>query len=419
MLRKLLLCALPVCLVAAVGCAPKPTTSTKGEEPKTVAVTVAESKSQPIRRTVPIVGSLYPYEDVTLAPKVSGKVIRALRDVGDRVGPGEPLLELDSTEYQLAVDQAKPAFEAELRKLKITKLPLTDTEFEKHLPQVDIVSEARANVELADSELKRIQNEFDRGVGSKQALESGMNRLAVAKARLAVAETEARVTLANARRLKAILNDAERRLADTKLNAPSPQDWDEWVKLLGPTTTPLKYAVAQKMVSIGEMVQSMPITNCYRLVIDHVLKLGAPVPEVYAPEIVLGQTVEIRVKAFPARVFTGTVVRISPTVDATTRAFAVVIAVMNNDGKLKAGSFATAEILLRSENVVTIPPEALAQFAGVNKVFVMEGDKAKAVEVTVGTREPEWIEVTGIPAGAKVITSGQSQLVDGSLVRLR
>ena len=68
---------------------------------------------------------------------------------------------------------------------------------------------------------------------------------------------------------------------------------------------------------------------------------------------------------------------------------------------------------------MTVPPEALVQFAGVNKVFAVEGDKVKAVEVTIGTRDKEWVEVGGLPAGAKVITSGQTQLVDGSLIRIR
>jgi hypothetical protein len=39
--------------------------------------------------------------------------------------------------------------------------------------------------------------------------------------------------------------------------------------------------------------------------------------------------------------------------------------------------------------------------------------------VTVGTRDKEWVEVGGLPSGAKVITSGQSQLVDGSPIRIR
>jgi RND family efflux transporter MFP subunit len=154
-------------------------------------------------------------------------------------------------------------------------------------------------------------------------------------------------------------------------------------------------------------------------VIDHMLKLTAAVPEKHAPEIAVGQPVELRVEAYPDQAFKGTVARVTPTVDPTNRVFGVVIGVLNGDGKLKAGGFATAEVVVRTEPVVTVPPEALVQFAGVNKVFVAEGDKARVVEVTVGTREKEWIEVGGLPAGAKVITSGQSQLVDGSPIRLR
>ena len=382
-------------------------------------VTVADAKPVALRRTVPVVGTLYPYEDVTLAPKVGGRVLRVLKDVGDRVGPGDALMELDATEYRLAVEQARPAFEAELRKLKLAVLPATDAAFEKHLPTVDAVVEARANQELAASELKRIETEIGSGVGSKQALDSAVNRLAVARTRVLLAETDARVTLANARRLKAGLEDAERRLADTKLNAPSPDEWTTWLKELGPTTTPLKYAVAQKMVSAGEMVQSMPVTNCYRLVIDHVLKLTVAIPEKHSPEVAIGQAVEIRVEAYPTRKFDGVVARISPTTDAGNRTFGVVIAVRNGDGKLKAGGFATADIVVRSDTVVTVPSDALVQFAGVNKVFIVNGDKAKAVELTVGTRDKDWVEVGGVPAGAKVITSGQSQLVDGSLIRIR
>ncbi|WP_171472094.1 efflux RND transporter periplasmic adaptor subunit [Frigoriglobus tundricola] len=382
-------------------------------------VTVADARPATLRRTVPVVGTLNPYEDVTLAPKVGGRVLRVFKDVGDRVGPGEPLMELDEAEFRLTVEQARPAFEAELRKLKLTALPANDAVFEKHLPNVDAVREARANLKLAESDLERTQKAVDGGVGSRDVFDSVVNRVAVAQVRVQVAETETRVTLANARRLKAALEDAERRLADTRLTAPAPDEWAMWLKELGPTTTPLKYAVAQKMVSAGEMVQSTPVTNCYRLVIDHILKLGAAIPEKYAPDVTLGQAVEIRVEAHPGKVFAGIVARISPTTDAGNRTFGVVIGVRNGDGRLKAGGFATAEIVLRSDTITTVPADALVQFAGVNKVFVVNGDRARAVEVTIGTRDKDWVEVGGLPAGAKVITSGQSQLVDGSVIRVR
>jgi multidrug efflux pump subunit AcrA (membrane-fusion protein) len=56
----------------------------------------------------------------------------------------------------------------------------------------------------------------------------------------------------------------------------------------------------------------------------------------------------------------------------------------------------------------------------VTKVFVAEGSSAKVVEVEVGAREKGWVEVRGpIAPDAKVITSGQTQLVEGSSIRVR
>ena len=68
----------------------------------------------------------------------------------------------------------------------------------------------------------------------------------------------------------------------------------------------------------------------------------------------------------------------------------------------------------------TVPPEAIVTFAGVTKVFVIENGKAQAVEVKLGTRDREWVELLGeIPAGAIVATSGFSLLVDGSPIKVR
>ena len=67
-----------------------------------------------------------------------------------------------------------------------------------------------------------------------------------------------------------------------------------------------------------------------------------------------------------------------------------------------------------------MPAEAVVSFAGVTKVFVVEQGKARAVEVAVGDREKDWLEVVGdLPVGASVATSGFSQLADGSPVKLR
>ena len=60
-----------------------------------------------------------------------------------------------------------------------------------------------------------------------------------------------------------------------------------------------------------------------------------------------------------------------------------------------------------------MPPEAIVSFAGVTKVFVAEGDKARVAEIELGVRG-DWVEVGRTEARRKVDYSGQSQLVEGS-----
>jgi HlyD family secretion protein len=402
-------------------CAPNAPTSASRGEAQPVPVTVAPVKIVQLPRTVPVVGTLHAFDDVQLAPKVDGRVARILKDVGDSVVPGEVLLQLDPTDYRLSVDQARPAFEGELRKLKLDELPETDAAFAPHLEKVAAVAQALANLELARKELARHEFENSKGVGSGQVLDSAKTKVKVAEAAVELARTDARVTLANARKLKAALDDAVEKLHETELRAPTRPEWSAWAAVTGTAVNPLRYSVAARMVSKGEMIRSMPVTNAFRLVLDHVLKLRVPVPEKFKPEVRIGQSVAVRVEAYPNRVFVGIISRINPTVDTVNRTFMVEIEVANYDRALAAGGFAQAEILTRTDTGIrTVPPEAIVSFAGVTKVFVAEGSVAKAFEVEVGTREREWVEVRGpLPADAKVITSGQTQLVEGSPIRVR
>jgi multidrug efflux pump subunit AcrA (membrane-fusion protein) len=386
-----------------------------------VPVTVGQIKSVGLRRTVPVVGTLNAYEDVQLAPKVDGRVLTILRDVGDTVAPGQVLLELDPTNHALAVEQARPAFQAELKKLKLDALPESDAAFTAHLPKVDAVAQARANLELAEKDLARTEFEHSKGVASVQVLDTAKTKVKVAKTAVELAETDARVTLANARRLKAALDDAEDHLRETQLRAPVPHEWAAWSAVVGPAANPLRYSVAGRMVEKGQMIKQTPVTNVFRLVLDHILKLRVTVPERYKPEVRTGQAVEVRVEAYPDRPFAGRVTRINPTVDPVSRTFMAEIEVPNCGRLLSAGGFAKAEILTRTDTaVLTVPPEAVVTFAGVTKVFVADGDVARAVEVELGTRDKEWVEVRGaLKPDARVITSGQTQLVDGSPIRVR
>ena len=61
------------------------------------------------------------WEQVTVGSKRTGRVVKVHHDMGDRVQPGEPLVELDSVDAKLGVEQAESKYLGELVKLGITK----------------------------------------------------------------------------------------------------------------------------------------------------------------------------------------------------------------------------------------------------------------------------------------------------------
>ena len=134
------------------------------------------------------------------------------------------------------------------------------------------------------------------------------------------------------------------------------------------------------------------------------LKVIAEIPEKMAPWIEVGQPVELRVDAYPDATFTGKVSRISPAVNTGTRAFPFEALVPNSDALLKPGTFARVHIESgKIDTVLTLPYRALQYRYGVNRAFVVEGDKLAVRELKVGERIGDRIEVTsGVKPGERV-----------------
>lgn len=384
--------------------------------PEAVAVTAEPVTLRPVRRSVDVVGSLFGRDEVALTPKVEGRVLRVCHDVGDVVRPGDVLLEIDPTDYQLAVAEARRALDLELARLGLKEPPTRDFDV-RALPSV---ARAAALEKNAASRCERLRRLGGGGAASAEDLEQAETDLAVARANYGQAVIDAEATLAAVRQKQAALDTATQRLRDTRVVAPAPGG-------APPEPTPAEYVVSQRSVSEGEIVRAMPgaTTTLFRLVIDRPLKLQAQVPECHAAEVRVGQAAELEAECCPGEHFAGTVARINPAVDRASRTFLVEVHVPNADRRLRAGGFARARILTRIEpQARTVPEEALVRFAGVTKVFVVEKGQARAVPVAAGASGTDggraWVEVAGeLPTAARVVTSGQSQLADGTATRLK
>jgi len=119
--------------------------------------------------------------------------------------------------------------------------------------------------------------------------------------------------------------------------------------------------------------------------------------------------------------FEGEVYLISPAVNTGTRAFPFGALVQNAAHRLKASSYARGKLVLaRDVSTTVVPLDAVNNFAGVTKVFVVEKGVARARAIEVGAvRQGRQQVLTGLKPGETVAISGLGKLHDGAKVRVR
>lgn len=133
-----------------------------------------------------------------------------------------------------------------------------------------------------------------------------------------------------------------------------------------------------------------------------------------------GVPARVRQMAFDDRVFSGEVVRLAPYVDATTRSLRAHVEVGNPDELLKPGMFVEVTLVVdRHENVPVVPREAVTERAGTKVVFVLDGQRVRQREVTVGLGDDHVVEIAGgVDLGERVVVRGLETLNDSTAVRV-
>jgi membrane fusion protein (multidrug efflux system) len=406
---RLALCGLMLCIFG-VGCGHddvEPLAASSG--PRVIPVTVAKAERRTIETTVDVVGTLKGWEDVKVGAEKSGRVVKVLHDVGDRVKPGEPLVELEAINADLAVRQAEQRLISELAKLGLHELPKGDFD----ITQLPAVRQAQAATDRAEQKFAREQRLAEKKVNTVESYQDAEFELRDKQAALDNAILSARATLASAMASRVDLDVARQAREDLVVRAPEP------TKLPPGLNEPIEYAVTKRTVSEGQMIREGE--EVLHLVIDRPLRMWVNVPEKYTPYATVGQEVRLTVASHPGRIFNGTVTWINPSVDADSRTFQVEVAIPNEDRALRPGGFVKASVITkRADERTVVPIEAIVRFAGVTKLFVVNDGKARDIPVETGTEGAGWIEVRGdMPPDATVVVSGQTQLADGTAVSIR
>ena len=244
------------------------------------------------------------------------------------------------------------------------------------------LEQAEAARKEAEANLTRAQELSKEGIVSPKDLDN---------ARVAAARANADADL------------ARKRFADTDVKAP------------------FAGAVAQRLVSVGEYVKVGQ--SLFQVVMTNPLKLTGEVPERHLGQIRPGAAVRLRLDAFPGQTFSGTLTRVAPAIQVQSRAFRVEARIPNPKGLLKPGAFAGAIVVVgRDTGALVVPEAAVTVFAGVAKIFVIEGGVARERRVTVERRLPDGrvaLKGEGLRAGLSVAVAGLARLGDGVAVAVQ
>lgn len=184
---------------------------------------------------------------------------------------------------------------------------------------------------------------------------------------------------------------------------------------------PLGGVVARRHVQLGERVAlDAPL---YTLVDLGQLEFQAPVPAADLHTLQAGMSVELAIDGFPGERFSGRLSRINPATEPGTRSILVYVHLDNPGGRIKAGMFASGDVLLAATPPVpTLPVGALRQESGESYAWIVVDGKLNRRSVRVGQLDlaSGRVEIQqGIPENAWVLVGKFDLLRDGQAARIK
>ena len=265
-------------------------------------------------------GTVEPIRTVEVKSKASGEILRLHADVGDEVGPGSLLADIDPRDVQNRFNQT----EADL-------------------------AVAQARLEISEAQLERSDQLLGAAVITPQEHESS---------RLEFANSQASLVKAKTNHDLAILQ-----LNDVRIRAPAAG------------------TIIQKSVEEGVVIQSASQnvsggTALFMMANLKEMQVRTLVDETDMGQLASGLEAIVTVEAFPDESFRGVVDKIEPqaTVVQNVTMFPVIVSLDNSAGLLKPGMNAEVEVLIdEALDVVLVPNNAIVQTSDVGPAAMALG----------------------------------------------
>ena len=333
-----------------------------------IPVEVESSRVKEIPWVLELTGDIQPALKVDVYPKVPGKIIQTLLvDRGDYVKRGDLIATLEDHTIRAQIEEAEAALESAKANLR----------------------QIEAELEVIEKDRIRLENLYREKAVAKQKLDHIF-------ARYKATVQGKKLARAQIKRAEAALKQLRILYRDHRIHAP------------------ISGYISRRYVDPGAMSSTnRPIVQISN---ESKLKIVTSVTEKDFPHIHRGMRAEIRVDAFPGRVFKGRVSLISPTIDPSSRTGEIEIHIPNPEFTLRSGMFAHIRLYLGKRKTLVIPKDALNRVPGTGSyyVYVVEDGRAYLKNVDTGIHLAHLVEITqGLKDGELVVVKGQNRLKDG------
>ena len=210
------------------------------------------------------------------------------------------------------------------------------------------------------------------------------------------------------------LKDLEYNLANTKIQIEQLNQRLVDNNILAP----IGGMVTIKNMEAGEFVN--PGMMIARIVDVSSLKVAVYVNEKHIYRISDQQTATVTSEALPGKTFQSKVNYISPVGDENHNYRVEVQLDAVGNKELKAGTYTMVNLgTTEAGDGLMIPAMAIVTGSTDNSVFVVNGETVKNTPIVTGRHQGDMVEVlSGLKAGDQVVTAGQINLTDGSLITI-
>ncbi|WP_071188197.1 efflux RND transporter periplasmic adaptor subunit [Trichormus sp. NMC-1] len=369
------------------------------------AVDVAIARTNLLRPSAEYIGNTTPFRIVSVRSQVEGRLLALNLDVGDTVKRGQIISQLDDVILVTGLQQAEAELAARKSEVARAKNQVSNASAE--------VEKARLEVFQAKADSQRQQKLYKEGAIAEQTAQQAQTKAQTSQQAL-------QATIEQVRTEKEAVAAAQGRVIVQQAVVSAAKERRSYARLISPITG----IVTEKVTEPGNLLQ--PGNEVLKIGDFSRVKVAVQVSELELAKIQVGQSVQVRLDAFPEQKIVGRVTRISPTADPTARLVPIEVVIPNSGGKIGSGLLARVNFDTETPQRVVVPETAINGNQTENKngkVFVLEKTEGKSQvkerSVTLGTASDGKVEIlSGLQPGESYVLRSSKPLKDGETVNL-